>query len=95
MAGPRYIVVTLSRAAELWNEGEKVLARIHLAYVALPPCDDQKALRLFVADASSRPLQPTANPSSRLSCFLEDGRGVCYTECVFRDGSCRLAGCCA
>jgi hypothetical protein len=40
----------MRRAAELWSEGDKALAHIHLAFVGLPPCDDMDlALRLFVA----------------------------------------------
>lgn len=40
----------LLRAAELWNDGEKALAHIHLAHASLPPCGEAQALRLFVAD---------------------------------------------
>jgi hypothetical protein len=40
----------IGRACELWNEGEKTLAHIHLAHAGLPPCDDEHALRLFFAD---------------------------------------------
>ena len=36
--------------AELWNEGEKALAHIHLAHAGVPPCGEVQALRLFVAD---------------------------------------------
>jgi hypothetical protein len=45
-----YVLEKIGRAAELWNEGEKALAHIHLAYAGLPPCTDEQALRLFVAD---------------------------------------------
>jgi len=45
-----YILAKMRRAAELWNEGEKALAHIHLAYASLPPCEEEQALRLFVAD---------------------------------------------
>jgi hypothetical protein len=45
-----YVLAKMCRAAELWNEGEKALAHIHLAYASLPPCEDEQALRLFVAD---------------------------------------------
>ncbi|MGA7383632.1 MAG: hypothetical protein WBW81_02720 [Methylocella sp.] len=31
------LLAKLRRAAELWNEGEKALAHIHLAYASLPP----------------------------------------------------------
>jgi hypothetical protein len=40
----------LRRATELWNDGEKALAHIHLAHANLPRCDEVQALRLFVAD---------------------------------------------
>jgi hypothetical protein len=46
--GPR-IVAKIERACELWNEGEKALAHIHLAHAGLPVCDGQRALRLFAA----------------------------------------------
>ena len=45
-----YVLAKMRRAAELWNEGEKALAHIHLAYSCLPPCEEEQALRLFVAD---------------------------------------------
>ncbi|MGA7383643.1 MAG: hypothetical protein WBW81_02775 [Methylocella sp.] len=45
-----HAVAKMCRAAELWNEGEKALAHIHLAYASLPPCGEVQALRLFVAD---------------------------------------------
>jgi hypothetical protein len=45
-----HVVASLRRACERWNEGEKALAHIHLAYASLPPCDADHALRLFVAD---------------------------------------------
>ncbi len=45
-----YVLEKIGRAAELWNEGEKALAHIHLAHAGLPPCTDEQALRLFVAD---------------------------------------------
>ncbi|MGB6176654.1 MAG: DUF4258 domain-containing protein, partial [Methylocella sp.] len=32
------------------NEGEKALAHIHLAYACLPACEEEQALRLFIAD---------------------------------------------
>ena len=40
----------LRRAAEVWTEGDKALAHIHLAHANLPRCDEERALRLFVAD---------------------------------------------
>ena len=45
-----YVVAKIARAADLWNEGEKALAQIHLGYAGLPPCDDDAALGLFLAD---------------------------------------------
>ncbi|MDQ6702805.1 MAG: hypothetical protein M3Z96_06710 [Pseudomonadota bacterium] len=45
-----YILAKLRRACELWNAGERALAHIHLAHANLPPCDEERALRLFVAD---------------------------------------------
>ncbi|MGH6836361.1 MAG: hypothetical protein ACREC9_12635 [Methylocella sp.] len=45
-----YVLGKMRRAAELWNEGEKALAHIHLAHAGLPPCREERALRLFVAD---------------------------------------------
>jgi hypothetical protein len=47
--GP-FAVAKMRRACELWNEGEQALAYIHLAHIGLPPCDEDRALRLFVAD---------------------------------------------
>jgi hypothetical protein len=47
--GP-FVVAKISRACELWNEGEKALAHIHLAHAGLPPCGEGEALRLFAAD---------------------------------------------
>jgi hypothetical protein len=44
------IVVKVRRACELWNEGEKALAYIHLAHIDLPPCDEKRAFRRFAAD---------------------------------------------
>ncbi|MDQ6703298.1 MAG: hypothetical protein M3Z96_09470 [Pseudomonadota bacterium] len=41
----------MRRAAELWNEGEKALAHIHLSFARLPPCDgEDQMLRLFLAE---------------------------------------------
>jgi hypothetical protein len=45
-----YVLAKLRRACELWNVDEKALAHIHLAHANLPPCDEDRALRLFVAD---------------------------------------------
>jgi hypothetical protein len=45
-----FVLAKIGRACELWNEGEKALAHIHLAHAGLPPCDEARALRLFVAD---------------------------------------------
>ena len=44
------LLTKLRRAADLWNEGEKALAHIHLAHAGVPPCGEAQALRLFVAD---------------------------------------------
>jgi hypothetical protein len=44
------IVAQLRRACARWNEAEKALAHIHLAYASLPPCGKEQSLRLFVAD---------------------------------------------
>jgi hypothetical protein len=48
-AGPR-LLTKIRRACEIWNEGEKALAHIHLAQAGLPPCGEEDALRLFAAD---------------------------------------------
>ncbi|MGB6177395.1 MAG: hypothetical protein WBF43_13915, partial [Methylocella sp.] len=46
-----YVLAKMHRAAELWNEGEKALAHIHLAFARLPPCDgEDQMLRLFLAE---------------------------------------------
>ena len=45
-----YLLAKLSRACELWNDGEKALAHIYLAHASLPQCDEERALRLFVAE---------------------------------------------
>ncbi|MGB6175573.1 MAG: hypothetical protein WBF43_04370, partial [Methylocella sp.] len=44
------LLAKLRRATELWNEGDKALAYIHLAHAGVPPCGPDRALRLFVAD---------------------------------------------
>ncbi len=46
--GP-HALAKIGRACELWNEGEKALAHIHLAHAGLPVCGEAEALRLFVA----------------------------------------------
>ncbi|MGH6839598.1 MAG: hypothetical protein ACREDT_12535, partial [Methylocella sp.] len=45
-----HVVARLRRAAELWDEDEKALAHIHLAHANLPPCGEDEALRLFLAE---------------------------------------------
>jgi hypothetical protein len=46
-----YVLAKICRAAELWNEGEKALAHIHLSFAGLPPCDgEDQMLRLFLAE---------------------------------------------
>ncbi|MGH6796435.1 MAG: hypothetical protein ACREDH_14860 [Methylocella sp.] len=45
-----YVIARLRRAAELWVEGEKALAHIHLAHANLPPCGEDETLRLFLAE---------------------------------------------
>jgi hypothetical protein len=45
-----HFLAKLRRACECWTEGEKALAHIHLAHAGLPPCDEERALRLFVAE---------------------------------------------
>ena len=45
-----HVLAKLRRACDLWNEGDKALAHIHLAHAGLPPCGRDQALRLFVAD---------------------------------------------
>jgi hypothetical protein len=47
--GPR-VLAKIVRACELWNEGEKGLAHIHLAHANLPVYGEDEALRLFAAD---------------------------------------------
>jgi hypothetical protein len=44
------LLAKLRRAAEVWTEGDKALAHIHLAQANLPRCDEERALRLFIAD---------------------------------------------
>jgi hypothetical protein len=44
------LLAKLRRAAEVWTEGDKALAHIHLAHANLPRCNEELALRLFVAD---------------------------------------------
>jgi hypothetical protein len=44
------ILAKMRRACELWNEGDKALAHIHLAHADLPRCYEVRALRLFAAD---------------------------------------------
>jgi hypothetical protein len=45
-----FVVAKIARACELWNQGENALAQIHLARADLPPCDEERALRLFAAN---------------------------------------------
>jgi hypothetical protein len=45
-----YVLAKMRRAAELRTEGDKALAHIHLAFARLPACEEEQALRLFVAD---------------------------------------------
>jgi hypothetical protein len=44
------LLAKLRRVAELWTEGDKALAHIHLAYARLAPSEKEQALRRFVAD---------------------------------------------
>ena len=57
-----YVLEKMHRAAELWNEGEKALAHIHLAFARLPPLEgEEQALRLRLAgeclDCGVRPAE--------------------------------------
>jgi hypothetical protein len=45
-----YVIGRMRRACDLWNEGEKALAHIHLAYASLPPCGPDQASLIFVTD---------------------------------------------
>ncbi|MGH6852486.1 MAG: hypothetical protein ACREDJ_04660 [Methylocella sp.] len=45
-----YVLGRLRRACDLWNDGEKAIAHIHLAHAGLPPCGTDQALRFFVAE---------------------------------------------
>ncbi len=36
------LLAKLRRVAELWNDGEKALAHIHLAHASLPPCEEEQ-----------------------------------------------------
>ena len=49
----------MQRACEVWNADEKALAHIHLAHANLPHCDEDRALRLFVADALLEVITPS------------------------------------
>jgi hypothetical protein len=49
-----HVLAKMRRAAELWNDGDKALAHIQLTYASLPPCEEEQALRLFVADETHR-----------------------------------------
>ena len=40
----------MRRASDLWNEGEKALAHIHLTYADLPIYGEDEMLRLFLAE---------------------------------------------
>ena len=55
-----FVLKKMQRACELWNEGEKALAHIHLSYAKLPQCDEERALRLFVADELLEAVTPAA-----------------------------------
>jgi hypothetical protein len=54
-----YILTKMRRACELWNADEKALAHIHLAYANLPHCDEDRAMRLFAADALLEVITPS------------------------------------
>ncbi|MGH6852366.1 MAG: hypothetical protein ACREDJ_04030, partial [Methylocella sp.] len=45
-----HVLARLRRAAELWNDGEKALAHIHLAHADRPPCGEDETLRLLLAE---------------------------------------------
>jgi hypothetical protein len=45
-----YLLTKFRRACDLWNNGEKALAHIHLAHAGLPICNEERAFRLCVAD---------------------------------------------
>jgi hypothetical protein len=46
-----YVLEKMRRAAELWNEGEKALAHIHLAFARLPLFEgEEQMLRLLLAE---------------------------------------------
>ncbi|MGH6822508.1 MAG: hypothetical protein ACRECP_03530 [Methylocella sp.] len=44
-----HAIAKMRRAAALWEEGEKALAQIHLAFIGLPDADEAVAYRLFLA----------------------------------------------
>ena len=49
---PVSVVETLRKASDLWSQGEKALAHIHLSLCLLPPLEtDEQSFRLFAADA--------------------------------------------
>jgi len=49
LIGP-HVLTKIERACQSWNEGEKAIAHLHLAHTGLPPCDEDRALRLFAAN---------------------------------------------
>jgi hypothetical protein len=53
LGNPTRDAVSLSLTSKAFSpnsEGDKALAHIHLAHANLPRCDEERALRLFVAD---------------------------------------------
>ncbi|MGH6857488.1 MAG: hypothetical protein ACRECP_07600 [Methylocella sp.] len=44
-----HAISKMRRAAELWEEGEKALGQIHLAFIGLPDADEAVAYRLYLA----------------------------------------------
>ncbi len=62
------VLGVLEKASELWRQGEKCLAQIHLSHVRLPPLEEREAFALFATDALIS--------SGVSSCALLAGLGV-------------------
>ncbi|MGO9672934.1 MAG: hypothetical protein ACLPSF_01970 [Methylocella sp.] len=77
-----HVVARLRRACELWSEGEKALAHIHLAFAALPPCMPDEGLRIFAAD---RLIKKGVTPIALMKAQGFEPLALAYNEAELRD----------
>jgi hypothetical protein len=77
-----HVVAKLRRACELWSEGEKALAHIHLAFAALPPCTPDEGLRIF---AAGRLIEKGVAPIELMKAQGFEPLALAYNEAEPRD----------